>query len=90
MTAKKTLKPKKKPLAVKPIPPADIQDLLSQVDDEPSVFWENVEGTWDWIDLRKGGKLAERVKQLDRQFVQRSKTHRVCPIVILLNAGEIE
>lgn len=91
MKAKKP-KPKKKPStsAPKPIPQSDLCEFVGSLDEMPSDFWDTVEGTWDWANLRKGGKLTERIQQLDQQFVARSKTHRVCPIVLLLNSGEKE
>lgn len=88
---KRASKPKKlTPSVPKAIPHTDIQQVLGAHDETPSVFWDTVEDTWDWVELRKGGKLSERVQQLDRHFVTRGKTHKVCPIVLLLNCGEKE
>lgn len=85
-------KPKPKQKLTPSVPSAlahgDIHEMLSAYDEAPSVFWDTVADTWDWSALRKGGKLAEHVQQLDRHFVAQSKTHNVCPIVLLLNCGE--
>lgn len=72
----------------KPISSDQVSVLLNRFDDTPSVFWETVDATWDWRTLRRGGRLLERVVQLDEHFVRLGKTHKVCPIVMLFNAGE--
>lgn len=76
------------------IPPSvslsDVEAAFEVINAEPSVFWEHVEGLWDWSELRQRGQLSEQVRALDHYFVTRSKTHKVCPIVLLLNNGPNE
>jgi len=71
----------------KPIPLDQVTALLYGFNDHPSVFWETVESAWDWRTLRRGGTLSERMVQLDEHFVRLSKTHTVCPIVLLFGAS---
>lgn len=76
------------------IPPSvslsDVEAAFEVINAEPSVFWDHVDGVWDWSVLRQNRKLEQRVKALDRHFVARSKTHKVCPIVLLLANGPNE
>jgi len=90
----------KKPRETKPVrktpplppstPMSDLSDTLDLINSDPPVFWDHVEGVWDWSELRRGGKLDQRMKALDRHFVARGETHKVCPIVLLLNNGPNE
>jgi hypothetical protein len=84
---KKTPKPLKVP---KPVSAERISEHLNAFDETPAEFWSSVESTWDWVALRRGGKLTERVKALDAHFNSLSKTNKICPIVLLLNRGPKE
>ena len=89
------MKPKKnkKPLKTK-VPKAlsaeETSRHLNCFDETPAEFWSGVESTWEWVKLRRGGKLTERLKALDDHFLTLSKTHRVCPVILLLNRGARE
>lgn len=76
------------------VPPSvslsDVEATFEVINSDPSVLWDHVEGVWDWSELRRSGKLDQRIKALDRHFVARGKTHKVCPIVLLLNNGPNE
>jgi hypothetical protein len=91
MRAKK--KQMRKRVSTKTDPPipslssGDFRNLVARTDRQTEQFWNAVENIWDWTEIREGGKLFDRIRTLDRHFVKRGKTHKVCPIVILLNAG---
>ena len=61
---------------------------LDAILNDPPFDWEQIEAIWNWADLRRGGKLQERIEALDRHFVARGKTHKICPIVLLLANGK--
>ena len=87
MNKRKAPKPLKVP---KPVSAEMISQHLNAYDDTPAEFWSGVESTWDWVALRRGGKLQERMKALDAHFLSLSKTNKICPIVLLLNRGAKE
>ena len=84
---KKTPKPLKVP---KPVSAERISQHLGAFDETPAEFWSSVESTWDWVALRRGGKLTERINALDAHFNSLSNTNKICPIVLLLNRGAKE
>ncbi len=89
----RALRPKSIP-KTPPLPPSvpmrDLSEALNVINSDPPAFWDHVEGVWDWSELRRSGRLDQRIKALDRHFFARSKTHKVCPIVLLLNNGPNE
>jgi hypothetical protein len=91
MKGKKKYSPKKNSrktnLSIPSIASEEFRHLVARTDGQSEKFWSAVERVWDWSELRQGGKLYDRIHALDRQFVERGKAHKVCPIVILLNAG---
>ena len=94
MKKKKKQMPKrgstKADLTIPSLSSVEVRNLVARLDSSTERFWNAVERVWDWSELRQGGKLYDRIQTLDRQFVKRGKTHKVCPIVILLNAGPNE
>lgn len=73
-----------------PISKNDLSESLDVIRDDPSFILEQTEAVWDWAELRRGGKLQERVRVLDRHFIALAKTQKICPIVLLLANGEHE